>query len=225
VASKNPKTGSAIGRRRAAAREDARGGYATRRQEIVKVAADIFRQRGFSGTTLNHVAQAMNTDRATLYYYVGGKEELLEEIVGEAVRLNLATATEIRDGDGPAPDKLRRLVTALMQSYTDYYPVLYVLIQENLNHVPPERSAWANEMKRINREYERVLIAIVETGQADGTIIASAPAWLIAYGVIGMVGWTSRWFNPSQSTLGAQEIGTVFGQILLEGVERRGTED
>jgi AcrR family transcriptional regulator len=209
---------SAIARRRAAARVDASASYLDRRREIVRTAAEVFKQRGFSGTTLSHVADAMGSDRASLYYYVASKEELFQEIVGEAVRVNLTTATETQNGTGSAPEKLQRLVESLMQSYADYYPVLYVLIQENLNHVAPERSAWAQEMKEINREYERVLIDIVRAGQDEGSIRQTAPAWVIAYGIIGMVGWTNRWFNPNTSALSAREIGSAFAEILLGGL-------
>ena len=209
---------SNIARRRAAARDDGRTGYVDRRRGIVTAAAGVFKERGFRGTTLSHIAEAMGSDRASLYYYVGSKEEVFHEIVSDAVHLNLATASAIRDGDGSAPDKLRRLINGLMVSYAEYYPVLYVLIQENLNHVGPEDTEWAEEMKRVNREYERVLIDIIQAGQDEGTLRASAPAWLLAYGMIGMVAWSNRWFNPNDSPVGADEIGAVFADTLLAGL-------
>jgi AcrR family transcriptional regulator len=189
-----------------------------RRREILEAAAKVFKDRGFRGTTLSHVAAAMGADRASLYYYVGSKDELFEEVIREAVNVNLAAAKVIRKEKGPAPEKLRRLVEGLMESYAEYYPVLYVLIQENLDHVTPQRTDWAKEMKRINREYERVLIEIIQTGQDEGTLRDTSPAWLLAYGIIGMVGWTNRWFNPNSSPITAQEIGVGFADVLLSGL-------
>jgi TetR/AcrR family transcriptional regulator, cholesterol catabolism regulator len=212
---------SNIARRRAAARTDGGSEYSERRQEIIRVAARVFKERGLRGTTLSHVAEAMGADRATLYYYVASKEDLFQEIVGEAVKLNLATATEIRDADISAPEKLRQLIEKLMLSYAEFYPVLYVLIQENLNHVPPEQAEWAKEMKRINRAYERVVIDIVQEGQNQGTLRNSAPPWLVAYGILGMVAWTNRWFNPNDSRATAQEIGTAFADTILDGTATR----
>jgi TetR/AcrR family transcriptional regulator, cholesterol catabolism regulator len=209
---------SNIARRRAAALTGANSGYVGRRREILETAAAVFKERGFRGTTLSHVAEAMGTDRASLYYYVSSKNELFQEIISEAVNVNLAEAKAIRSQDDPAPEKLRRLIEGLMASYAEYYPVLYVLIQENLSHVAPERADWAKEMTRINREYERVLIDIIETGQKEGTVRTSAPAWLLAYGIIGMVGWTNRWFNPNKSPVTAQEIGVAFADVILTGL-------
>jgi AcrR family transcriptional regulator len=215
---------SNIARRRATARGVRRSGYVDRRSEIVRTAAEVFKQRGYAGTTISHIAEALGTDRASLYYYVGSKEELFEEIVSEAVEVNLATAIAIRDGAGTAPEKLRRLIEQLMRSYADNYPVLYVLIQENLDHVDPKRSDWAQEMKRINREFIDVLIGIVQAGQREGTVRDSAPAWLLAYGIMGMVGWTNRWFNPGESSIDAAQIGSTFGDMVLAGIAVDGEE-
>jgi AcrR family transcriptional regulator len=217
----SPKTGpprSDFARRRSAARKEPGSRYTARRREIAEAAAIEFKKRGFRGTTLSHVAEAMGVDRASLYYYVSNKEELFEELVSEVVKVNLAHAVAIRDGDGSAPEKLRGLIEGLMASYAEHFPVLYILIQENLAHVAPERSEWAESMKEINRAYEAVVIEIIEAGQADGTLTATAPPRLLAYGIIGMVGWTNRWFNPQRSLLGADEIGRAFADTLLNGL-------
>jgi len=215
--------GSAIARRREAARGFNRPGYADRREEIIAAAAAVFKQRGYRGTTLSHIAEALATDRASLYYYFASKEELFREIVGRAVTVNLQTATEIRDELAPAPEKLRRLIVAIMQSYADYWPVLYLVIQENLSHAAPERADWANEVRSVNNNFMDVMIAIVEEGQSEGTLRNSAPAWLEAYGIMGMVGWTSRWFNPIESDISARDIGETFADMLLLGLT--GTDD
>src|SRR4051794_26793315 len=65
----NEGTTSNIARRRAAALDDARPEYVERRREIVRAAAGVFKARGFAGTTLGHVAEALGVDRASLYYY------------------------------------------------------------------------------------------------------------------------------------------------------------
>src|SRR4051794_4330404 len=102
--------------RRAAAQDDATAGYNDRRQEILRAAAQVFKDRGLRGATLTHVAQIMGTDRASLYYYFSNKEEMFQEVVTEAVKANLATAEKIRRLDEPAPAKLRRLMESLMVS-------------------------------------------------------------------------------------------------------------
>ncbi len=41
---------------------------------------------------------------------------------------------------------------------------------------------------------------------------------IIANGVIGVVGWTSRWYNPTRD-LDAAVIGEAYAEMILGGVE------
>lgn len=212
---------SGIGRRRAAARDGGKRGYSLRRVEIVRAAAEVFKSRGYQGTSLADIAEAVGTERASLYYYVSSKEELLDEVVTDVVKDNLAVAESIRDGSGRAPDKLRELVTRLMASYAEHYPFLYVYLQENLAHVADSRRAWATDMRKVNRRWEEAVTAIVQQGMDEGSLRPSPDARVTAYGLIGMVSWTSRWFNPSRSPIEAAEIGETYARLLLDGLEVR----
>ena len=122
-------------------------------------------------------------------------------------------------GPGTAPEKLRTLITGLMISYGETYPFLYVYIQENLGTVSPDRSEWAREMRRHNRRYENAVVAIVQSGIDEGTLRTSTEAWVVAYGIIGMVAWSNRWFNPNESAVPAEEIGKAYAETLLRGLE------
>ena len=213
-----PVTASGIARRRAAAKDESNPAYLERRREIVAAAARVFKAKGLQGTRLGDIAAEAGADRASLYYYVGSKEELFQEVVREAALANVASARRIRDGGGTAPAKLRELIGSLMSSYAEHYPILYVFVQENLTHVPDKHQRWAAEMRGVNQEYERIVVGLVEQGIKDETIKAVAPAWIIAYGLMGMMGWTSRWFDPHASAASAAEIATAFADTVLHGV-------
>ncbi len=209
---------SGMGRRRAAAKDDGTAAYAERRAEIKAAAADLFKKEGFRGTSIGRIAQALGIDRATLYYYVGSKEELFDDVVSGAVRANVQVAEAILKGAAPAPEKIFTLITSLMDSYAEHYPFLYVFIQENLGHVGERRSDWSREMRALNKRYEDIAVQMIEAGVADGTIRAVGEPWVMAYGLIGMVGWTNRWFNPDQTPTDAAAVGMTFARMLISGI-------
>lgn len=209
---------SAIGRRRDRARSSGTDSYRERRREIARVAAQVFNQKGFRGTSLGAVAAALGTDRASLYYYIASKEELFDEVVREATEANVATAEAIGSSGAPAAEKLRTLVRELMASYARNYPLQYVYIRENLSHVAPERSAWSQHMRGLNRRYEECVVAIVQEGIDDGTFRPLASARVVAYGILGMVGWTNRWFVPDRSRETADQIGSAYAEMVLAGL-------
>ncbi len=210
---------SGIARRRAAAREEKNNpSYMQRRQEIIAAAAKVFKRKGYESTSLSDIAEELGTDRANLYYYIAGKQELFEEVVTEAITNNLARAEEIRDGDGTPQVKLRNIIEQLMAAYADNYPFLYVYMQENLSHVSSGRAKWATSMRSINKRYEDLIIGIIEQGYAQGSLRNVGPAWVVAYGILGAVGWTNRWFDPQKSKATATEIGRTYADMILEGL-------
>lgn len=211
---------SGIGRRRAAARDEGGEEYRQRRAEIVRAAAQIFKANGYRAAKLGDVAEALGMDRASLYYYVGGKEELFHEVVGDAVAANVEAAEAIARDPGPAPERLRALITGLMTSYAENYPFLYVYIQENLNTVSPDRSPWSREMRKLNKRYENAVVAIVQSGIDEGTMRGDATAWVVAYGIIGMVAWTNRWFDPTSSAVDAATVGRTYADVIVDGLRQ-----
>jgi AcrR family transcriptional regulator len=203
---------SNIARRRAAALGDGRPEYVERRREIVGAAAEVFKARGLRGTTLGHVAERLGVDRASLYYYYSSKEELFGDIVADAIAINTRTAQSIRDSDAPAPAKLRRLIEETMRAYEEHYPVLYLLVQEQ--DVLPDCA-------RAMQDFESAVIEIVQAGMDEGSLRADAPAWLVAYGIIGIVSWTNRWFNPNEAAVTGGEVAGAFADLVLSGLEDR----
>lgn len=216
-AEKSP-TQSGIGQRRATAQGQKNAGYEDRRNEILKAAATLFRTGGYRGTSIGKIASAVGTDRASIYYYFSSKEEVFDILVTDVVKANLAIAEGIRDSAAPAPEKLRSLVVGLMMSYAEHYPFLYVYLQENMAHVAPKRKAWAAEMRRVNRQYEAAVTDMIQQGIDEGTIKAVGEPWVLAYGLMGMISWTHRWFNPQTATVDARTIGESYADVLLAGL-------
>jgi AcrR family transcriptional regulator len=210
---------SNISRRRAAALDEGGAAYRERRAEIIRAAGEVFKRLGFRGTKIGDIAEAVSMDRATIYYYVGSKEELFHQAVGDAVEHNCLRAEAILTGPGTPTDKLRTLVTDLMVSYADSYPYLYLYIQEDLGP-SANRSQWGRTMSRFNKRYENAVVAIVEDGVADGSFHVATEPWVIAYGILGMVAWSNRWFNPETSSVPAREIGAAYAETVVRGLVR-----
>jgi len=211
---------SHYGKRRAAALDDGGHDYLLRRRDIMQAAGRVFKGKGLAATNVTDIAHEAGIDRATLYYYFGSKEEIFEEVVGNAVEANTIRAEALRAGDDPVPEKIRQLIVELMESYAEHYPFLYVFIQENLAQLGKIRPDWAQEMRQLNRRYEEALVGILTAGIADGSLTTSGDPKILAYGLLGMLGWTNRWFNPAESAQTATEIGTTFADSFLTGLAR-----
>jgi TetR/AcrR family transcriptional regulator, cholesterol catabolism regulator len=210
---------SGIGKRRSAAKEEATLAYQSRRKEIAEAAVRVFNRDGFKGASLSKVAAELNVDRASLYYYIASKEELFDEILREVIERNVSIASRIRASNLSPRRKLRDVIVALMTSYGEHYPLLYIYIRENLSHVSRKRSAWSKYVRSLNHDYENALIAIIEEGYANKSLRNIGPSRVVAYGIIGVVAWTNRWFHPEKSDISAKAIGELFAEMILSGLE------
>ncbi len=212
------KGGNPTSRRRDRALENGSSSYKEKRLEIAKVAAGLFNRHGYAGTSLAAVARELKTDRAALYYYIADKRELFDEVVREVAEAHVVSAEEVGKTEAPALDKLRSLVIALMASYGETYPLLFVHMRENLSHVASNRTGWGLYMRALNRRFEDVFIRIIEDGIADGTIRRVASPRIMAFGIIGMINWSNRWYVPGKTKESATEIGAAYADMVLAGI-------
>ena len=210
---------SGIKKRRIAAKEDSTASYDRRRKEIGEAAVRVFNRLGYTGASISAVAAELKIDRASLYYYIGSKEELFDTILREVIENNAAMASRIQASKLSPRRKMRDMITALMSSYGASYPLIYLYIRENLSHVSDNRSQWSKKMRALNREIENAIIAIVEEGYADKSFRNVGASQVVAYGVLGIIGWTHRWFRPEKSSESAEEIGKVYAEMILSGLE------
>jgi AcrR family transcriptional regulator len=208
---------SDMAQRRAMAREAGDSEYRRRRAELVEAAASVFKRKGFRAANLNDIAGEVGMDRASLYYYASGKDELFREVVLVAVRENVAMAERVRDGAGGADAKIGDFIGRLMLSYERHYPYLFVYVQENMAHIDRE-GAWGQDMIVLGKRFDSAVRDIVQQGLDEGSLRAGeGDARLIANAIIGMCNWSHRWFHPTGRN-DAKAIGGIFSELVLRGL-------
>lgn len=216
-----------MGKRRAAAAVDSSPFYQEKKREIYAAAANVFRQRGYEATTLAQVAQELDIDRATLYYYASSKQELLYGIVHDAAEKNVEIVEEIIARDCSATEKLYCTLQALMKVYSATDPFTLVFLQHFTQTTAGGNPEWNIESQNWARRFYNAIRSILEQGVAEGEFVLSAPVGIVTMGVIGMINWSQVTGRiPRQGKGGVdltpEEVGTAFADILLAGFGRSG---
>ena len=88
-----------------AARQERR--WESRRELIVRAAVDVFAELGLEGATLEAVGERVGLTKASLYYYVKSKEELLGHVVGHVVRAQERAVAELTQPGMTPEERLR----------------------------------------------------------------------------------------------------------------------
>lgn len=211
---------SNISRRRRT--KQAKGGadYEAKRGELLKIAAKLFKEQGFQSTRLLDIAQAAGLDRATIYYYVGSKEELFHETVEGVLDANIAASQALIANTGlKAIERLQQIFVTLMVSYEDNYPATFVYIQEQMHQVGSEETVWAQEIMKKTRLFDQILLGFIREAIAEGDLREDIPVRLIENALFGMLNWTHRWFVPGKGMTG-REVAEAFWSIFTKGMVR-----
>src|SRR5919205_3249737 len=78
----------------------------SRRVELTRIAARLFAERGYQGTSLADLAEALGVQKPSLYHHIDAKEDLLWEVAADGARAFHA-ALDAVPADRPATERIR----------------------------------------------------------------------------------------------------------------------
>jgi AcrR family transcriptional regulator len=180
----------------------------SRRQLILEAAAVEFAESGYEGATLERIGERVGLSKASLYYYVSGKDQLFGEIVGQFVDgMEELVSGHLVTGDPVGA--LRALVEGHLSAVTE--PIGQAL-SANLHVL--RREGPKEEAKR----YEQLVARIIQQG-IDTERIRVVPIRPAVKLFIGAMNGVSQWFKPD-GKLPLDDVVTGVVGVLLNGVER-----
>ena len=208
--------GKTAGRAMASARADTDGtAPAGPRSDIVDAATRVFSERGYHGSSMADVAEAVGIRKASLYHHVRKKEDLLfaihERLIDELLDETDAALAAART---PA-DKVRAAVRVAMGFVARNKDAVTVFLQER-HAVGGDR--WDALVVKRDR-YEKRISAVIAEGVDAGDFV-DLPPDIAARGVLAMANWGYTWFQPG-GRLTPEEVAETFAAIALSGLERR----
>jgi len=192
----------------------------TRRREIEDAASTLFRERGYSGTSVRDIARAVDIQGASLYSHVASKQDVLWSIVERTATRFEAAADAVEAGDpgavvfGPGVH-LISLVRAHVGVVTDDIERASVFVHEWRALDRGRR----DDIARRRDAYEGRFRAIVHGVQA-GAFAPVDPALTAAYILTALNGIVA-WYRPN-GRMPARAIADSYADLSLRAVQAPG---
>ena len=184
-----------------------------RRTEMVQAAARLFSERGYHGTSIQHLADALGLQKGSLYSHIGSKEELLFDVVNDGADRFLERGEHAFALPALASVRLRRLLVGHVETAIEHLDAATVFLNE-WRYLSEERQV----LIRAKRDrYEQLVRGIIEEGIAAGEFRDDANVRFAARLVLSAGNWTYAWFKPG-GELGPTEIGERFADLLIRGL-------
>lgn len=193
-----------------------------RRIQIVRRAAEIFMRKGVGQTSMEDIARAVGIKREGLYYYFKGLGDILLEVIlpqSKSLVLNLERITKSRM---TATETLHAGIQSHLDAFNPAYLEMSIALREDHNIRNPEK---LKELREVWKKYNDLWVLIVERGQASGELKPDLNPKLVAFGLLGMCNWVSRWYDPNESISIPEIIETFSGMATTGLVNPHGTEN
>lgn len=186
---------------------------ASKREAVLRTAAQIFNEKGFHATSLDEVAERLQVTKPTLYYYVKNKGEILFECVTIGLQMMEDAIQRERALGGSAIDQLG----AAMRSYVDIVTQDFgmCIIRVGEDPLPPESR---KELRRFKAKLDRHFRELVQRGIEEESIVECDPK-IAAFTIAGALSWVGRWYRPG-GDLTPEEIAEQCITVLMRGLAR-----
>jgi AcrR family transcriptional regulator len=163
-----------------------------RRQELLRVAARLFRHKGFAATTTRDIAAAAGMQSGSPFYHFDSKAALLFAVMEQGMRTALhsqalAVAAATADSEALLRKLVRTHFDVLLGPGSDFIPVM---LYEWRSLTPAQRAAIAT----LQRDYEAAWAQVLDKLCAAGRIRAE-PRWARLM-VLGALNWSVQWYKP-----------------------------
>ncbi len=182
----------------------------TRRAELSRHAARLFAEKGYHGTSVGDLAQALGVQKGSLYAHIGGKQELLYEAMREG-------ADAFHDGfDGIPEDlavteRIRLALRAHLATVGDQLEVATIFVQEWRNLEGEHREEILGERRR----YEDRIRALFREGRELGELRSDLDESVAALLFLSAANWAYTWLRPGADT---DDLADRFYALLVDGM-------
>jgi AcrR family transcriptional regulator len=182
----------------------------SRRSELTRQAARLFAEKGYHGTSIGDLAEAMGVQKGSLYAHIQSKAYLIWEVSRDGAAAFHAALDGVPD-DLPATEKIRLGLRAHLRVVAEQLDVATVFIRE-WRYLEGERR---DEFVAERRRYEERFRALFREGRELGelrTDLDDATATLLA---LSAANWAYTWIRPETDT---EELADRFYDSLLNGM-------
>src|ERR671914_1389780 len=181
-----------------------------RRTELTRMAARLFAERGYHGTSIGDLAKALGVQKGSIYAHIDSKQDLLYEAMREGANAFHQGLDSIPDDVAPT-ERIRLALRAHLRVVAEQLDVATVFVRE-WRYLEGERR---DEIVAERHRYEERFRALFREGRELGelrTDLDEATAALLA---LSAANWAYTWLQPGRDT---DELADRFYALLVDGM-------
>src|SRR3954451_13450020 len=182
----------------------------TRRDDLTRIAARLFAEKGYHGTSTADLAEAMGVQKGSLYAHIESKADLLWEVARDGATAFHEALDGVAD-DQPATEKIRLALRAHLRVVAEQLDIATVFIREWRYLEGERREQFIAERRR----YEERFRALFREGRERGELRTDLEDGAAALLALSAANWAYTWLRPGSPT---DNLADGFTALLLDGM-------
>jgi len=186
----------------------------TRKDVIISKAARLFREKGYSATSMRDLAEHVGVEAASLYNHIKSKAEILQEICFKTANQFMNHITEVEVSDQKSLAKIEAILRFHIRQIITQYEEVYVMDREWKHLTDP----YLSNMQSQRRSYRQRIATIIEEGIRKGeikNIDAPTVVLIMLHAVSGIESW-----HRSVKRISGEMLEDNMVMILVEGLRK-----
>ena len=181
-----------------------------RRSELTREAAKLFARKGYHGTSIGDIADALGVQKGSLYSHIASKEDLLYETMRDGAAAFHGALDAIPEGL-PATDRIRLALRGHLRVVAEQLDVATVFVQE-WRYLEGAR---LEEIVAERRRYEERIRDLFREGRELSELRADLDESVAALLLLSAANWAYTWLQPGRNT---DELADRFYALLVDGM-------
>ena len=183
----------------------------TRKDEIVKTAAKLFKKKGYSAVTMRDIAKTMGIKAASLYNHIQSKQDILKTII-ISIAEEFTTGMElIKASNTNSLEKLHQIVV-LHVNITSRNTYQMAALNNDWMHLEDQLDYYLS----LLQNYEDDFINIIKSGIEAKEIVNSNPE-IIMFSILSTLRSLYLWI-PKKEDLDQNELANNLSNVLIKGI-------
>ncbi|MGW1586492.1 TetR/AcrR family transcriptional regulator [Streptomyces sp. NPDC002386] len=183
-------------------------------ETLLSVAVRVFNERGYDGTSMEHLSRAAGISKSSIYHHVSGKEELLRRAVSRALDGLFGILEEEPARAGRSADRLEHVVRRMVEVLISELPYVTLLLRVRGN---TETERWALERRR---DFDHRVAALLKAAAADGDVRPDVEVRLATRLVFGMINSIVEWYRPDSRGVSGREVADAVVRLAFSGLRQ-----
>jgi AcrR family transcriptional regulator len=165
-----------------------------RNAEIYRTAAELMVEKGFGGTSIGDIAQAVGMTKSGLYHHIASKQDMLYKIMTYVMDSVEEVVVEPTRTIADPEERLREIMRLHVNGLIKYGPAMSVLMWE-VNHL---ESAGRTEIVNRKKAYHQYVQFAVEELEAAGRLQVQGVKMTTQH-ILSTIRGIARWYSPNKS--------------------------